>query len=353
MEELIVNLHMHTTYSDGHGTHADIARAAGRAGLDAVIVTDHNVFVNGVDGYYKEGGSRVLVIVGEEIHDQVRDPQKNHLLVMGAGRELATFARNPQILLDQVKSAGGLAFIAHPFDDPMPAFGEDDLSWVDWQVHGYTGIEIWNGLSELKSVAHNILEAVFYALNPKYMAHGPLARTLSKWDELLLSGKKVVAVGGADAHATPHTYGPLTRVIFPYEFHFKAINNHLLAPTALKEDVLGDRQMILDTLRAGHSFVGYDLPFPTRGFRFTANGKDGSVMMGDEISSKGGVTLQIRLPTRTECHLIQDGHVVKTWRNKDICTYITSTPGIYRVEAYIHYLGARRGWIFSNPIYIR
>ena len=39
MHEIVVNLHMHTRYSDGTGTHKDIAHAAIKCGLDAVIVT--------------------------------------------------------------------------------------------------------------------------------------------------------------------------------------------------------------------------------------------------------------------------------------------------------------------------
>ena len=88
MHELVVNLHMHTVYSDGTGTHKDIARAALKCGLDAVIVTDHNVLVSGPQGYYSEGKKRVLMLVGEEVHDQMRNPQKSHLLVLGADREM-------------------------------------------------------------------------------------------------------------------------------------------------------------------------------------------------------------------------------------------------------------------------
>lgn len=353
MEELILNVHMHTTYSDGSGSHADIARAAIQTGVDAVIVTDHNVYVQGIEGYFQEGKKRVLVLIGEEIHDQARQPQKNHLMVFGAGRDLATFASDPQRLIDQVRMVGGLAFIAHPVDDAMPAFGEDDLSWVDWQVNGYTGIELWNGMSEIKSVSRNKLQAALYALNPQYMPHGPLARTLQKWDDLHQAGRKVVAIGGSDAHATPHHLGPYTRVVFPYEFHFRCINNHILVPTAPQGESTADRQLILDALRQGHSYIGYDLPLSTRGFRFSAQNKEGLAWMGDEISASGGVTLQIRLPAKTECRLLQDGKPVKTWLDRDIGTWITSTPGVYRVEAYIQFLGARRGWIFSNPIYIR
>ena len=86
MHEISVNLHMHTVYSDGHATHTDIARAALRAGIDVVIVTDHNVYVDGPEDYYHDGDRRVLLLVGEEIHDQARLPQKSHLLVFGAGR---------------------------------------------------------------------------------------------------------------------------------------------------------------------------------------------------------------------------------------------------------------------------
>ena len=92
MNEFIINLHMHTTYSDGSGTHAEIVQAALQAGLDAVITTDHNVLVNGPAGYYQDGDRKVLLLVGEEVHDQTAIPQKNHLLVIGAGREMAELA---------------------------------------------------------------------------------------------------------------------------------------------------------------------------------------------------------------------------------------------------------------------
>jgi predicted metal-dependent phosphoesterase TrpH len=61
MHEIVVNLHMHTPYSDGTGTHEDIAQAALRAGIDAVIVTDHNVYVNGPEDYYKDGDHKRII----------------------------------------------------------------------------------------------------------------------------------------------------------------------------------------------------------------------------------------------------------------------------------------------------
>ena len=353
MPEIKLNLHMHTRYSDGSGSHADIVAAAMKAGLDAVIVTDHNVLVNGPAGYYTEGSRRVLLIVGEEIHDQARNPQKNHLLVFGAQRELSTYAYDPQVLLDSVDKTGGISFIAHPVDPAAPAVGEGDISWVAWDVRGYTGLELWNGFSEFKPRIRSKLHAIYYAYFPKRIARGPLPDALRRWDELHLAGKKVVAVGGSDAHCHHMRMGPLHKTIFPYEFHFRGINTHVLIPRHLGSDPISDTSMILESIRQGHCFIGYDLPASTCGFHFIAHGMDGTAEMGDELSSKGGVTFQIRLPRRSECVLLKDGKPIRTWHHHDLCTYNSTQPGVYRVEVPIQYLGRKRGWIYSNPIYLR
>ncbi len=353
MEEISLNLHMHTVYSDGTGTHLDVARAACQAELDAVIVTDHNVLVDGKEGYYTFNGRQVLLLVGEEIHDQSRNPQKNHLLVFGTNRELATFAPDLQNLITQVKQSGGSSFIAHPVDPPLPLFGEGDISWEDWTASGFTGIELWNGFSELKSVITGRLSAILYALVPQLIANGPLIPTLKKWDELLSAGKQVAAVAGSDAHALHKSMGPIQRTVFPYSFHFSTINNHLLLSAPLQGDLAYDRGAILSALAKGSNFIGYDLPASTRGFRFSANNRLGNASMGDEISIEDGVTLQIKLPETVELRLLCDGEVVREWKKTTNGALTTSHPGVYRVEAYIDFLGKRRGWIFSNPIYIR
>jgi hypothetical protein len=353
MDEISLNLHIHSTYSDGSGTHEDIAKAACLAGLDAVIVTDHNVLVTDKEGYYTFGDKKVLLLVGEEVHDQGRYPQKNHLLVFGTNREISTYAPDLQVLIDQVRLSGGSSFIAHPFDPALPLFDETDISWEEWSVKGFTGLEIWNGFSEMKSVVNGYGSALFYALFPQFMAHTPLPATLKKWDELLASGRQIVAVGGSDAHALHKSLGPIHRIVFPYQFHFSAINNHLLLPAPLRGDLAYDRGAILTALARGNNFIGYDLPAPTRGFRFTANNRSGNASMGDEISIEDGVTLQIRLPQIAELHLICDGEIIREWEKTTNGALTTTRAGVYRVEALIDHLGKRRGWIYSNPIYIR
>jgi len=359
MHEVIVNLHMHTRYSDGSGTHKDIAEAAIQTGIDAVIVTDHNVLVQGVEGYYRANSSpslrtsRVLLLVGQEVHDQDRDPQKNHLLVFNANRDVAGLADDPQALIDGITEAGGLSFIAHPNDPEAPAFNETDISWEAWNVQGYNGIELWNGLSELKTVVPTKLHGAIYAYFPQFVGHAPTQETVQRWDNLMSNGKRIVAIGGSDAHALDMHMGPIHRVIFPYKFHFRTVNTHVFIPEPLTSDVLTDKKMIYEAIANGHCFVAYDLPGSTKGFRFKAKGREHSAIMGDEIPAKGGVTLHAHAPSKADLTLLKDGIVIGTWRNQQSLTHTSSEPGVYRVEVRQQFLGKKRGWIYSNPIYVR
>ena len=353
MREITVNLHMHTRYSDGTGLHKDIAAAAIRTGLDAVIVTDHNVLVKDFEGYQREGEKRVLMLIGQEVHDQARDPQKNHLLIFGADRDLAALAENPQALINAVREAGGICFLAHPHEPAAPLFHESAITWDDWDVQGYTGIELWNHLSQLKYALTNWPRALFNVFFPYFFARGPDLPTLQKWDELLASGRRVAAIGGSDAHALHYRLGPIRKTIFPYDFHFAALNTHLLLDSPLGDDSRADCERVLDSLGRGRGWIGFDLIASTRGFRFSAQGREGEASMGGEIPLADGVTLQVKLPDAAEISLWRNGQKVQVWKRAERCAHTVTESGVYRVEVHRRYLGARRGWIYSNPIYVR
>jgi hypothetical protein len=353
MPEISINLHIHTVHSDGTGSHQEVAEAALDSGLDAVIVTDHNILVQDQEGYYTQGEKRVLVLVGEEIHDNNTPARNNHLLVIGAGKELVGMADDTQRLVNTINELDGLSFIAHPIDPAAPKFNQSDFSWDKWDITGYTGIELWNGFSEFKTRLKNIPAALWYAYFPKLIARGPIPETLAIWDRLTSTGNRVVAVGGSDAHAMHRNLGPFKRTVFPYRFHFKSVNTHLLLPTELTGTLETDRGLILGALRAGHAFVGYDLPFPTTGFRFTASSGEEKAIMGDEIPFQSGTILASKLPLPGECILIKDGKKIKKWPNRTRVKYEVPAAGVYRIEVYFPYRGRRRGWIYSNPIYIR
>ena len=102
----------------------------------------------------------------------------------------------PAVVVADINDAGGLCFIAHPKDPAAPAFNETDISWEAWDVRHYTGIELWNGLSELKTVIPTKLHGAFYAFFPQFIGHHPMYETLQRWDDLLVKGRRVVAIGG-------------------------------------------------------------------------------------------------------------------------------------------------------------
>jgi hypothetical protein len=342
------NTHVHTTYSDGTGLHADVAEAAARAGLDFLVFTDHNVWVQGLSGYYGD----VLVLIGEEIHDPRLAPQANHLLAYNAQAELAQLAAEPQELIDGVREHGGFAFLAHPFEYRgriSPSLSS--IPWRSWEVEGYAGLEIWNYMSEFKARLHFRLLALFYALFPSWAIRGPFRVTLAKWDQLLAEGRRVSAIGGADAHAETYSMGPLRRVVFPYEHQFRCVNTHIVTEERLNGEADHDREIVYRALQAGRTWVGYDLPAPTAGFRFSARSGSNRAIVGEELVRTGAAIFEIAAPAEAQIRLVHDGRVVARASGRNL-KHTSAAPGAYRVEAYRRFRLRRRGWIFSSPIYV-
>jgi hypothetical protein len=352
--EIVGNFHLHTTCSDGSGTHRQVAEAAAQAGLDMLMFTDHNVWTDGQEGWYAqpETGKEVLLLMGEEVHDPKRRPKANHYLCLGVDRDVSEYGPQPQALVDAVQRHGGVGFIAHPIDPPAALFDEPPLPWADWEVTGFTGIELWNYMSELKAYLSSWPAALFAVFFPGACIAGPFPETLTLWDRLTGNGQKVAAIGCADAHAHMYSLGPLKRAVFPYEYLFRAVNTHLLLAAPLARDVTTAKAQVLEALRAGHAFVAYDLAGAGRGFRFTATGRQGIVSMGDEIALDDRPALHVSSPLPAELRLLQDGREVARVQGRELA-YQVDRPGVYRVEATRRYRLKRRGWIFSNPIYVR
>jgi hypothetical protein len=347
--EYVGNLHVHTSYSDGAALHAEVAQAAAKAGLNFVIVTDHNVWVDGCEGYH----GQVLLLVGEELHDVRRQPQANHLLAYGAESELAPLAADPQALIDEVNRRGGLSYLAHPFEYRSPISPDlDAIPWVDWNVTGYAGLEIWNYMSEFKALARNRLAAVLYAYFPALGISGPFRATLRQWDQLLSQGRRIAAIGGADAHGNTYSLGPIRRVVFPYEHLFRCVNTHVLTERPLNGHLEHDKPLIYDALRAGRTWVGYDLLAPTAGFRFHARSINNQAMMGEELTRMGATKFEVQTPHSGDIRLVLNGQVVARAGGRNL-QYTSADPGAYRVEVYRSHRLGRRGWIFSSAIYVR
>ncbi len=350
--EVVGNIHIHTPYSDGTGDHDAIIRAAAEAQLDFVITTDHNVLVQGVEGIYTHNGHDVLLIMGEELHNPRLNPFGDHLLALGANEEFAHQAGNPQQLIDSIIEANGLSFIAHPYDKAIKKWNMPSYAWRNWDIKGFTGIELWNYMSEFKENLGSTLSSVRALSAPERVINGPSTETLTLWDDLLSLENRVVAIGGSDAHAFQAQWGPIKQTIFPYKQLFQGINNHVLLHTPLSGDFDNDKKRILETIAAGRLWIGNDQLAPTKRFRFSAQGHNFTAAMGGQIRVNYGVTLQVGTPQLSTIRLIHNGILHTEEDGIANRSFIVNQPGVYRVEVYLPVGNKQRGWIFTNPIFV-
>ena len=79
------------------------------------------------------------------------------------------------------------------------------------------------------------------------------------------------------------------------------------------ENLTKTEKNLFEALRRGNNFIGNDLFISSKGFRFYAQGKNQTAVMGDEIDLEESITLQIKLPEKAECHLLRDGEIIKNF----------------------------------------
>ena len=171
---------------------------------------------------------------------------------------------------------------------------------------------------------------------------GPIRRR-SQRDELCQE-RRVVAVGGVDAHARAFPLVPI--VVFPYHQLFKTIRTHILCDTAMSGDGASDKQRVLSTIAEGRCFICFDGLADGTGTRFQTS--DGSLSMGNEAFFDEKTELHLKMPRSADVSLIRNGRTIKTAATAEL-TYQAEEPGVYRVEARVE----GRPWLFTNPIYLR
>ncbi|MBO8168055.1 MAG: CehA/McbA family metallohydrolase [Thermoanaerobacteraceae bacterium] len=345
--EYVGNLHVHSTYSDGTGDIADIVKAARKASVDFIGLNDHHTLGALKDGYegWHDG---VLLLVGME-----NNHNYHHYLSYGVTEEVPDNTENPQEVIDHVNGQGGIGFIAHPFEKGSRlVFGGHAYTWNNWAVKGFTGICVWNYSSQWRDGATSFLKALYQIyLNPHYAITGACPRALAKLDEIARE-RKVVAIGGTDAHAVNVKYGPFTACIFPYEFLFRTVNTHVLLAAPLSGDLNSDKIGIYGALRHGHCFVAFDYYFSANGFRFWAENGRELLNMGDETRFTTGWQLRAKLPGAGEISVIHNGQRIHSEKTAEL-TFAVRDPGVYRLEVRRRKGGKMIPWIYSNFIYFR
>lgn len=151
----MINLHIHTTYSDGTGDYRDIANQAKSKGYKYIAITDHNTIQGHIDNqdlcdfvipsvefdvWYKYVFLHLLAY-GIDIN---ADCMKKFYAKNKSETEKDIIrilpVRNIKELINSIHNAGGIAVIAHPACSW--AFSMDDFI-KDLKAIGLDGMEIY------------------------------------------------------------------------------------------------------------------------------------------------------------------------------------------------------------------
>lgn len=364
-------MHVHSTFSDGAGTVADVADAANHAGLDFLLLSDHATMearTQGQDGWY----GRTLMMVGTEVATDT-----GHLLALAVPDAFLPCSGNAIEDQERILALGGIGFIALPCDlkDHWRDFGA-------WRPG--IGLEVFNlsaiARTKINLPALAIIWMRYKGKRPHRAFHLVAARPsaeLKLWDSLISPAadgaacEPVVGIASVDAHAVMK-FGGKSYPIPTYQEVFRTLRTHVLLDKPLlgtlpqedqKAASIPDQARVHGAIRSGHCYMAYDNYADSTGFVFQARQDDRSanLLMGDSLEMDGddSFVLSAKAPrSRSFIRLYRNGEVIASGRGGWLEHKVTE-PGAYRVEVYLYRrrLGnicyGTKPWIFSNPIYLQ
>lgn len=292
-------------------------------------------------------------------------------------------ATDDDTLALQIVEGGGLLFYAHP-EEPR-----------DWSRPELTGMEIYNTHADLKDEPDGLLGLLpdLIVNQRRYpdqvfrLIFDPPLPQLERWDALNRE-RPIVGIAGNDCHqntgvrlivsdtdtlrledTSPEVlrewhlnaltrglvrlgWGPVVPglqlfqiQLDPYARMARHVRTHVLAQDLTET-------AILDSLRAGRAFVGFDLLSDSSGFLWMAEADpQQQVVMGESITWSPSLRLRALAPNACRFHVILDGRPVHQATGREM-TWQPPAPGQYRVEAELDIAGEWTPWVYSNPIRI-
>jgi hypothetical protein len=352
--------HMHSIYSDGKDTVENITKTAVSQNLNFLILTDHgrpNRECAVSTAYLND----VLLIGGSEF-----SLHSGHLAAMGFHVPDYILPPEPQEAINEVNHDNGVSFISHPFDDRIP--------WTDWDIKGFTGLEVLSCYSSARKVSFFKLVAfpLQYLLNSNYALVSTLkypTENIKKWDSLnaaaLETGERYYGIYALDAHGKlPISENfqlnfPSYQAMFEILTVYVKVDNkagkdvHTTADTAAHRDAAA----IISALKKGNFFNAVEAIAPANGFEaYFIDKTDRRFEMGSGSETAEG-KLVIRLPFEFETTIVvkRNGEMfqqISNNREKELQIDIKE-PGVYVIEVYVSENKFNKlPWILTNPFFV-
>jgi hypothetical protein len=251
---------------------------------------------------------------------------------------------------NEVSAENGDRLLVLPGEVSIAAYPEEFKNWDTARING---VEVYNVFTNARRI--NPVIAFFDVLwsqrsYPELIFALYFQRpdeNLKRWDQALAQGP-LTATGGNDAHANigvslKDSSGKtlLGIQLDPYATSFRLVRLHVL----IEEGKTLDAATLMEAVKAGHCFIGFDFLGDPSGFVFEAeNGK----IQGDEISLTPDTRLRVRSPLPARIVIFKDGAVWVDEMTASKEIQVTER-GVYRVEVYLF---DNLPWIISNPVYV-
>jgi hypothetical protein len=321
--------HVHTTRSDGRGTLEEVLRAARAAGLQFVVVTDHNVLAPADAGWH----DGILVVEASEASTRF-----GHVVAVGVPRALTREEcdREP---LDVIAALGGEAVLSHPFQPRRP--------WSGWERGPWRGIEVvsndtaWGEIMVGRGWGRLLPGLAALPLDAARTVIGLVPSTAR--EEAVLEGG--LRTSGARARRPDGSPAPPRVLLCSADAHgypsyraaFEAFSMHV--PVTPTGDAAADGKAVLAALLDGRATCVFDGVAPAARVRLSPDGD--ALRLTADASFDGA-----------EAVLWRGGVVVASGRGQGSSVRFDCAggcgAGTYRAVA----TRGGRPWLFTNPVVI-
>ena len=324
--------HVHTSRSDGRASLDEVVDAARAAGLQFVVVSDHNVLVPEEQGWHRG----VLVVEATEASTRL-----GHVVAVGVRRALSPAERDGDPL-GAIAALGGEAVLAHPLHPTRPFTGWGQGRWRGMEI--VSNDTSWGEVVEGRAWSRVALAAAMFPFDGAQAVlalHDSDESERRRFDvEVRTVRRDVPGDAGrallcsADAHGYPS-----------YRAAFEAFSMHV--PVVPTGDGVTDARDVSAALLDGRASCVFDGVSPAAGIRL-ARAADGHGLelrvSAPDLGRARFVLLQDGLPVAHRTPAARGGETIIPFA----CEGGRCPTGDYRVEA----TWDGRPWIFTNPIRI-
>lgn len=346
--------HVHSTYSyDGGGSMQEIIEETEKAGIDILMLNEHNTTAPFDDGWEGWNGE-TLVLAGVEVSSPV-----GHYGYITRSMEYFPFAESENMVPMSMRGADSVfIFLCHPWHPRNPIRNMTDEECA--QCDGY---EIFNASSMSRKAgawqyAAVILWGWLFDNGLTELMNYP-EENIRHWNSIL-QHNWITGLGATDAHSNMKISRNFKIRSPSYYKSFQTVKMHMLPSKTLSGRDARDKSLIIDCMKQGRVYIECGSYSNPKGFGYTAESDGNIATCGDTLWYGQTAVLTVTSPDTTDVlyRIYHNGKMLYEQRD-GLVQYDLSEEGIYRAEVFQlrrkapFFQQKERLWIITNPIILK